>query len=37
VRHALAKGYTLKDIKNARERLTRHAVAVVREDAAREP
>jgi hypothetical protein len=27
-RRALAKGYSLKDIKNARERLKRHALAV---------
>jgi hypothetical protein len=31
-RRALAKGYTDKEIKNARERLKRHAIAVMRED-----
>jgi hypothetical protein len=31
-RRALAKGYTEKEIKNARERLKRHALAVTRED-----
>jgi hypothetical protein len=31
-RRALAKGYTEKEIKNARERLKRHALAVARED-----
>ncbi len=35
-RRALEKGYTLKDIKNARERLKRHAQAVV-EDEGKEP
>ena len=36
-RRALAKGYTLKDIKNARERLKRHAVAVAKEDGEAKP
>jgi hypothetical protein len=30
-RRALEKGYSLKDIKNARERLRRHAIMVARE------
>jgi hypothetical protein len=36
-RRALAKGYTEKDIKNARERLKRHAIVVAREDAEVKP
>jgi hypothetical protein len=35
-RRALEKGYTLKEIKNARERLKRHAQAVI-EDEGKEP
>jgi hypothetical protein len=36
-RRALAKGYSLKDIKNARERLKRHALAVAQDDEEAEP
>ncbi len=36
-RRALAKGYTEKEIKNARERLKRHALAVAREHREMEP
>ena len=34
---ALEKGYSLQEIKNARERLKRHAQAVVAEDSEVEP
>jgi hypothetical protein len=36
-RRALARGYTALEIKNARERLKRHALAVAREMKKREP
>jgi len=36
-RRALAKGYTLKEIKNARERLKRHALAVAQADPEMKP